>query len=389
MFTRFTCSSRIMKMQGWGVFLVALHGMCACEVNAIKMSEASCTQNQRQKATSPTCTGVDASSCGKTYTVAYDQGYLCDMVDGNCLSSQLCTAAAMPISGFYMTGQEGGVLWYDNFDVDSAPVQIHSKDDVPYGWGAVDIGDSFLVSTRDKGILKCGWLRDSKCETWQNANFVENKKPSKWITKNPVSGGIVYNAHDDSGRGGIVVECAIDATGCAKVAGLSTYGSYLLDAVVVTSAGEYVMLDFATWDAYKCPAGTRGGTAPGTCPGFIVGKQFKHPRGMAVDAGGNFIVSDTYNHCIKRCPPTGANNYKPCPAIVGTCGTIQESSGQSYSYPMGVSVAPDGDIVSCYGHNSKGCFKCTPNEVSPTAWTSCKALKDSSTSKPLFALPKD
>ena len=136
-----------MKMQGWGVFLVALHGMCACEVNAIKMSEASCTQDQRNKATSPTCTGVDALSCGKTYTVAHGQGYLCNMVDGNCLGTQLCTAIATPIQGFLLTGEEG-ILWYDNFDVDSAPVHLHSENDIK-ARGAVDIGDSFLVVTKD------------------------------------------------------------------------------------------------------------------------------------------------------------------------------------------------------------------------------------------------
>jgi len=90
-----------MKMQSlWGgvILLVALHGM---SVHASNMSEASCTQNERKKAESGTCSSVDAASCDTTYTVSDGQGFLCGKVDTNCLSKSLCTA---PSAGSRLRG---------------------------------------------------------------------------------------------------------------------------------------------------------------------------------------------------------------------------------------------------------------------------------------------
>lgn len=101
------------------------------------------------------------------------------------------------------------------------------------------------------------------------------------------------------------------------------YSPTIIDFGVVTSAGATGQL--------------------GTADGIGSAARFNNPTGIAVDATGNQIVSDSANHTIRSVTPAGLVS-----TIAGTPGVAGHADGPSgsasFNAPTGVAVGPNGDI---------------------------------------------
>jgi DNA-binding beta-propeller fold protein YncE len=70
--------------------------------------------------------------------------------------------------------------------------------------------------------------------------------------------------------------------------------------------------------------------------------RLNFPAGVAVDAQGDVIVADTFNHAIRQVSPDGAVRTLAgtnAPGLSNTAGAIQ------FNQPSGVAIRPDGGIV--------------------------------------------
>ncbi len=128
----------------------------------------------------------------------------------------------------------------------------------------------------------------------------------------------------------------IAANHLSVVAGIGFYGPYLIDGLPAT-----------------------GQTA-----------ELNSPAGIALDAGGDLFIADTYSSCIREVPArnvvqrgmmlTGGDMYTVAGALKSDLGGSTTWTGPQMLYPVGVAMAPDGAVVySDQGAN-------VVREVSPT-----------------------
>ena len=88
-------------------------------------------------------------------------------------------------------------------------------------------------------------------------------------------------------------------------------------------------------------AGTAGRS--GRAEGTGAAASFNNPYGIAIDGQRNIIVTDTFNHTIRRISPTGVVSTVAGTANVGGYADGPASSARFY-YPFGVAVNSNGDI---------------------------------------------
>jgi sugar lactone lactonase YvrE len=93
--------------------------------------------------------------------------------------------------------------------------------------------------------------------------------------------------------------------------------------------------------------GSAGGTASGSADGTGTSATFSYPDGVAVLPNGNIVVIDTNNHRIRLITPAGVVTTL---AGGGASGILSGSvdgigTNATFSYPGGVAVLPNGNVV--------------------------------------------
>ncbi|BAC90642.1 hypothetical protein [Gloeobacter violaceus] len=73
--------------------------------------------------------------------------------------------------------------------------------------------------------------------------------------------------------------------------------------------------------------------------------RFNDPAGVAVDALGNVLVADTYNHRIRTIGPDGTIRTVAGTGQAGYSGDGGPATAARLDFPWGVAVAPDGRIL--------------------------------------------
>ena len=74
--------------------------------------------------------------------------------------------------------------------------------------------------------------------------------------------------------------------------------------------------------------------------------RFYWPRGVTIDSDNNIIVADTYNHLIRKIATDGVTTIAGCQVGQLYGGYVDGEGEQAqFSYPTGVDVDDNGDIV--------------------------------------------
>ena len=88
----------------------------------------------------------------------------------------------------------------------------------------------------------------------------------------------------------------------------------------------------------------------GTADGTGAGAQFNAPSGLAFDARGNLLVSDTGNNTIRKITPSGA--VSTLAGVAGSGGFADGSTGSAlFSAPLGLAVAANGNVFVADSRN--------------------------------------
>ena len=109
-------------------------------------------------------------------------------------------------------------------------------------------------------------------------------------------------------------------------------------------------------------AGLAGSTGSVDGPGSIA--RFYYPQGVAVDAGGNVYVADTYNQTIRKITPDGI--VSTLAGLAGNAGSADGTGNTArFYYPQGVAVDSAGNVYVADTYNNT-IRKITPAGVAST-----------------------
>jgi sugar lactone lactonase YvrE len=123
--------------------------------------------------------------------------------------------------------------------------------------------------------------------------------------------------------------------------------------LVVDASGNLYVADAESSRIRKVsPAGVvttfAGFAGDGAADGPIGTASFRHPLGLAVDAGGNLYVADTENHTIRKISPAGIVS-----TLAGTVGAPGSDNGTgtaaSFNLPAGIVVDAGGNLYVTEG----------------------------------------
>ncbi|WP_321961445.1 NHL repeat-containing protein [Paraburkholderia sp. J7] len=153
------------------------------------------------------------------------------------------------------------------------------------------------------------------------------------------------------------IVCATALADVATFAGSGARGSAngigaaasfdLPDDVAVDTAGNVYVADTGNNLIRKItPEGNvttlAGSGAAGATDGTGAAASFNGPNGLAVDAGGNVYVADTFNHEIRKITPAGVVTTLAGSTTAGSAdGT---STAASFNSPFGVAVDTGGNV---------------------------------------------
>ncbi len=133
-----------------------------------------------------------------------------------------------------------------------------------------------------------------------------------------------------------------DGTGEEARFSLPSYG--VLDStgnLYIADAGNHVVRRVSSSGVVTTIAGVPG--IAGFADGPANMAKFNQPRGIAIDAAGDLLVSDYRNHVIRKITRTGqVLTIAGAPGISGT----SDGSGSSarFTYPSGLAVTSDGSV---------------------------------------------
>ena len=142
------------------------------------------------------------------------------------------------------------------------------------------------------------------------------------------------------------------------MAGTGVYGTGSEDfhdahAVAINKDGDYLVADTGNHRIQLCP-GASPGSACETVAGDADGRfgrspyLLNEPRDVDVDANGDYVIADSSNNRVQRCP--AASPGAACETIMGT-----GEAGIGYeqlSAPQGVTIH-DGDLFIADSHNHR------------------------------------
>jgi sugar lactone lactonase YvrE len=135
---------------------------------------------------------------------------------------------------------------------------------------------------------------------------------------------------------------------------ISCYGSSLIQRI--TPAGQLSII---------------AGSAEGYAEGIGSSAKFYHPNGIAVDAQGNLLVADAFNHRIRKISPSGlVSSFSG--AGFPTPDDLGEQAG--FSYPQGIHIHSDGNIYIAEG--SSRIKKISPEGIISTFAGSAQGFSD-------------
>lgn len=114
-------------------------------------------------------------------------------------------------------------------------------------------------------------------------------------------------------------------------------------ALAANSAGQLFVADTANSTIRKITAGGTVSTFAGAASNFNsfdgtgAAAQFYHPEGVAIDAGGNIYVADTWNHTIRRITPAGT--VTTLAGLAGNFGAADGTNSKArFNRPTGIAV---------------------------------------------------
>ncbi|MFP5389968.1 MAG: SMP-30/gluconolactonase/LRE family protein [Gammaproteobacteria bacterium] len=127
--------------------------------------------------------------------------------------------------------------------------------------------------------------------------------------------------------------------------------------LALDKAGNVYVADYGNHSIRKItPDGVvstfAGGTTSGSADGAGTSARFNGPNSIAIDAGGNLLVTDSLNNCIRRISPAGVVT-----TLAGQAGVAGSSDGSGsaarFNYPWGIAIDSTGNVfVADSGNNS-------------------------------------
>ncbi len=131
---------------------------------------------------------------------------------------------------------------------------------------------------------------------------------------------------------------------------------YIPVGVIVDATGNVYVADTYNYTIRKVTPGgvvtTLAGMAgsSGSSDGTGSDARFSNPRGVAVDAGGNVYVADTFNHTIRKVTPAGVVT-----TLAGLAGSYGSSNGTGsaarFDEPFGVAVDAGDNVYVADSYN--------------------------------------
>lgn len=123
--------------------------------------------------------------------------------------------------------------------------------------------------------------------------------------------------------------------------------------VYVADAGNHALRVITPDGQVSTLAGSATRPLPGHRDGPGAQARFDSPNGLAFDAGGRLVVSDSSNHLIRRVAPDGTVTTLAGDVNAPGAGHVDgRGAAARFYYPSGVAVAPDGHVyVSDYGNH--------------------------------------
>ncbi len=159
--------------------------------------------------------------------------------------------------------------------------------------------------------------------------------------------------------------------------------------VAVDNAGGIYVADYINHRIRKVtPAGvvtTLAGTNAGYADGTGSAAQFWRPQGITVDGAGNFIVADTYNHCIRQVTPAGVVTTLAGTNTAGYADGVGRSA--LFNRPAGVAMDGAGNVMVADAYNN--CIRqiTTAGVVTTLAGSTNAGYADGPTGTAKFNMP--
>lgn len=111
--------------------------------------------------------------------------------------------------------------------------------------------------------------------------------------------------------------------------------------VIIADSGNHTIRRLSREGTVTTIAGSPG--VRGTTSGTGAAARFSYPNGLTADASGNVYIADVSNDCIRRLTPEGVvSTFAGSPDVRGSANGTG-AAARFYS-PFGVTVAPDGNF---------------------------------------------